>query len=135
MNSTPEGFVGDDFFCFRVCLAFAGIYLDFTIFFPFLTRQNVEMGGATSKTYIFKPLDYSEMKKDCGISLEQYLYKELAVQYQIPKTTDTARPIHQMTTLIRAIHQNQEHVYPIQFELLFVKEEIIVRLKRYPAGS
>ncbi len=93
------------------------------------------MGGSTSKLYTFKPLDYSEVKKDTGISLEQYLFRELAVVNQVPNLSNTARPIHQMVTLIRTIHQHQEIVLPIQFELLFIKDEIIVRLKRYPAPS
>ncbi len=92
------------------------------------------MGGATSKSYLFKPLEYAEVKKDTGISLENYLMREMAFLFQTNEVSGAWKsPIQHMITLIRAIHQNQETVYPILFEIMILKSDILLRLKKYPA--
>ena len=92
------------------------------------------MGGASSKTYVFKPLEYAEIKKDSEISLENYLMREMAFLFQTSEISSAWKnPIQHMITLIRAIHQNQEVVHPILFEILIMKSDILLRLKKYPA--
>jgi hypothetical protein len=92
------------------------------------------MGSGTSKTFVFDPMDYADLKKDAGISLENYVLRMMANEYDISKVSGLLKkPTDTICTLIRAIHQNQDAVKPISFEVFEAKGEILARLKKFPA--
>jgi len=91
------------------------------------------MGGTSSKQFVFDPLDYIEVKKDTGISLENYIVRQIALDYDVQKLSGLLKkPVDTLCAMIRMIHQNQETVKSILFELFESKGEILVRLKKYP---
>jgi hypothetical protein len=91
------------------------------------------MGGTSSKQFVFDPLDYIEVKKDSGISLENYIVRQIALDYDVQKLSGLLKkPVDTLCAMIRMIHQNQETVKSILFELIESKGEILVRLKKYP---
>jgi hypothetical protein len=93
------------------------------------------MGAKTSKTIVFDPVDYVDVKKDTGITLENYILRQIATEYDVSKMAVVLKkPIDTLCALIRMIHQHQESVKPILFELFESKGEILARLKKYPAA-
>ncbi len=92
------------------------------------------MGSGGSKTIVFDPVDYAELKKDCGLSLENYILRQIASEYNLNKVSALLKkPVDTICALIRAIHMNQEIAKGIIFEVFEAKGEYLARLKKYPA--
>ena len=92
------------------------------------------MGSGGSKTIVFDPIDYADLKKDCGISLENYILRQIASEYSLSKVSaPLKKPIDTICALIRAIHQYQVAPKGIIFEVFEANGEYLARLKKYPA--